>query len=310
MGGRRRLAGRKAESCGTLASGGGLGGRTQGHGHTRGAPSPTPEVPVLPPPRASFGSPRVGSPPPPPPPNSEPLQPGERGAVVAGAVVVGHLRRGQRTLGEEGGETPRQLPAGLLAAAAAAPPGDRLPAAGVERAHPLGGRLFGGAAGPGGAPGRLGRLICFCRYFRWFTFRLDFTGLSSASLMLLEAESMKLSRSLVASLKSPASPPPPPPSAGLRRAGGRTAAGKRRRAGEEEGSGAGLAPALPASPPGNRGPGRAGCTHPPGWGHRQRRRGGTSITPGTGTHTPRDGYTHPSGQVHTPRDGYTHPRTG
>uniref|UniRef100_A0A8B9VV66 Uncharacterized protein n=1 Tax=Anas zonorhyncha TaxID=75864 RepID=A0A8B9VV66_9AVES len=54
------------------------------------------------------------------------------------------------------------------------------------------------------------RLICFCRYFLWFTFLFDFTGLSSASLMLLEAESMKLSRSRVASLKSPASPPPPP----------------------------------------------------------------------------------------------------
>uniref|UniRef100_A0A8C1TYX4 Uncharacterized protein n=1 Tax=Cyprinus carpio TaxID=7962 RepID=A0A8C1TYX4_CYPCA len=40
-------------------------------------------------------------------------------------------------------------------------------------------------------------LICFCRYFRWLTFLLDLTGLSSASLMLLEAESMKLSRSLV-----------------------------------------------------------------------------------------------------------------
>uniref|UniRef100_A0A8C1C5K0 Uncharacterized protein n=1 Tax=Cyprinus carpio carpio TaxID=630221 RepID=A0A8C1C5K0_CYPCA len=39
--------------------------------------------------------------------------------------------------------------------------------------------------------------ICFCRYFRWLTFLLDLTGLSSASLMLLEAESMKLSRSLV-----------------------------------------------------------------------------------------------------------------
>uniref|UniRef100_A0A8C6L976 Secreted protein n=1 Tax=Nothobranchius furzeri TaxID=105023 RepID=A0A8C6L976_NOTFU len=46
------------------------------------------------------------------------------------------------------------------------------------------------------------RLICFCRYFRWLTFLLDFTGLSRASLMLLEAESMKLSRSLVVSLKS------------------------------------------------------------------------------------------------------------
>uniref|UniRef100_A0A8C1U3D4 Uncharacterized protein n=1 Tax=Cyprinus carpio TaxID=7962 RepID=A0A8C1U3D4_CYPCA len=46
-------------------------------------------------------------------------------------------------------------------------------------------------------------LICFCRYFRWLTFLLDLTGLSSASLMLLEAESMKLSRSLVVSLKSP-----------------------------------------------------------------------------------------------------------
>uniref|UniRef100_A0A3P8V245 Uncharacterized protein n=1 Tax=Cynoglossus semilaevis TaxID=244447 RepID=A0A3P8V245_CYNSE len=40
-------------------------------------------------------------------------------------------------------------------------------------------------------------LICFWRYFRWFTFLLDFTGLSRASLMLLEAESMKFSRSRV-----------------------------------------------------------------------------------------------------------------
>uniref|UniRef100_A0A3B3CWG8 Uncharacterized protein n=1 Tax=Oryzias melastigma TaxID=30732 RepID=A0A3B3CWG8_ORYME len=39
-------------------------------------------------------------------------------------------------------------------------------------------------------------------YFRWLTFRLDFTGLSRASLMLLEAESMKLRRSRVVSLKS------------------------------------------------------------------------------------------------------------
>uniref|UniRef100_A0A8C8A373 Uncharacterized protein n=1 Tax=Oryzias sinensis TaxID=183150 RepID=A0A8C8A373_9TELE len=39
-------------------------------------------------------------------------------------------------------------------------------------------------------------------YFRWLTFLLDLTGLSRASLMLLEAESMKLRRSLVVSLKS------------------------------------------------------------------------------------------------------------
>uniref|UniRef100_A0AAR2L0F4 Uncharacterized protein n=1 Tax=Pygocentrus nattereri TaxID=42514 RepID=A0AAR2L0F4_PYGNA len=45
-------------------------------------------------------------------------------------------------------------------------------------------------------------LICFWRYLRWFTFLLDLTGLSRASLMLLEAESMKLSKSLVVSLKS------------------------------------------------------------------------------------------------------------
>uniref|UniRef100_A0A8B9HJA0 Uncharacterized protein n=1 Tax=Astyanax mexicanus TaxID=7994 RepID=A0A8B9HJA0_ASTMX len=56
-------------------------------------------------------------------------------------------------------------------------------------------------------------LICFCRYLRWFTFLLDLTGLSRANLMLLEAESMKLSRSLVVSLKSrsqSASPKRPP----------------------------------------------------------------------------------------------------
>uniref|UniRef100_A0A3B3QI96 Uncharacterized protein n=1 Tax=Paramormyrops kingsleyae TaxID=1676925 RepID=A0A3B3QI96_9TELE len=46
-------------------------------------------------------------------------------------------------------------------------------------------------------------LICFCRYLRWLTFRLDFTGLSRASLILLEAESMKLRRSRVVSRKSP-----------------------------------------------------------------------------------------------------------
>uniref|UniRef100_A0A673WN66 Uncharacterized protein n=1 Tax=Salmo trutta TaxID=8032 RepID=A0A673WN66_SALTR len=48
-------------------------------------------------------------------------------------------------------------------------------------------------------------LICFCRYLRWLTFLLDLTGLSKASLMLLEAESMKLSRFLVVSLYSPLS---------------------------------------------------------------------------------------------------------
>ena len=40
---------------------------------------------------------------------------------------------------------------------------------------------------------------CFCRYFLWLTFRLDLTGLSSASLMLLEAISTKLRRLDVAS---------------------------------------------------------------------------------------------------------------
>uniref|UniRef100_A0A8C5CEH3 Uncharacterized protein n=1 Tax=Gadus morhua TaxID=8049 RepID=A0A8C5CEH3_GADMO len=48
-------------------------------------------------------------------------------------------------------------------------------------------------------------LICFWRYFRWLTFRLDLTGLSRASLMLLEAESMKLSRSRVVSRYPPPS---------------------------------------------------------------------------------------------------------
>uniref|UniRef100_A0A452RHF0 Uncharacterized protein n=1 Tax=Ursus americanus TaxID=9643 RepID=A0A452RHF0_URSAM len=76
------------------------------------------------------------------------------------------------------------------------------------------GRLAGvsaapGEGGPGGAaPMRpLQRLICFCRYLRWFTFRFDFPGLSNASLMLLDAESMKLSRSRVASRTSPPSAP-------------------------------------------------------------------------------------------------------
>uniref|UniRef100_A0A8C6TJS5 Uncharacterized protein n=1 Tax=Neogobius melanostomus TaxID=47308 RepID=A0A8C6TJS5_9GOBI len=48
-------------------------------------------------------------------------------------------------------------------------------------------------------------LICFWRYFLWLTFLFDFTGLSNASLMLLEAESIKLSRSLVVSLILPSS---------------------------------------------------------------------------------------------------------
>uniref|UniRef100_A0A4W3J9P2 Uncharacterized protein n=1 Tax=Callorhinchus milii TaxID=7868 RepID=A0A4W3J9P2_CALMI len=52
----------------------------------------------------------------------------------------------------------------------------------------------------------LHRLICFCRYFLWLTFLLDLPGLSSASLMLLEAESMKLSRALVVCLPSPGLP--------------------------------------------------------------------------------------------------------
>uniref|UniRef100_A0A4W2GBE3 Uncharacterized protein n=2 Tax=Bos TaxID=9903 RepID=A0A4W2GBE3_BOBOX len=79
---------------------------------------------------------------------------------------------------------------------------------------PARGRLAGvsaapGEGGPGGAaPMRpLQRLICFCRYLRWFTFRFDLPGLSRASLMLLDAESMKLSRSRVASRASPLSAP-------------------------------------------------------------------------------------------------------
>uniref|UniRef100_A0A8C5M2F6 Uncharacterized protein n=1 Tax=Leptobrachium leishanense TaxID=445787 RepID=A0A8C5M2F6_9ANUR len=50
--------------------------------------------------------------------------------------------------------------------------------------------------------------ICFCRYFLWLTFRLDFTGLSRASLMLLDAVLMKVSKSLVPSLKSALSTTP------------------------------------------------------------------------------------------------------
>uniref|UniRef100_A0A667YXN3 Uncharacterized protein n=1 Tax=Myripristis murdjan TaxID=586833 RepID=A0A667YXN3_9TELE len=36
-------------------------------------------------------------------------------------------------------------------------------------------------------------LICFCRYLRWLTFLLDFTGLSRASLILLESPSFSAS---------------------------------------------------------------------------------------------------------------------
>uniref|UniRef100_A0A7N9CB24 Uncharacterized protein n=1 Tax=Macaca fascicularis TaxID=9541 RepID=A0A7N9CB24_MACFA len=75
---------------------------------------------------------------------------------------------------------------------------------------PFGGRVSGARGGRAGgtAPMRpLQRLICFCRYLRWFTFRFDLPGLSSASLMLLDAESMKLSRSRVASRTSPPSAP-------------------------------------------------------------------------------------------------------
>uniref|UniRef100_A0A8C7HL10 Uncharacterized protein n=1 Tax=Oncorhynchus kisutch TaxID=8019 RepID=A0A8C7HL10_ONCKI len=64
----------------------------------------------------------------------------------------------------------------------------------------------GAAAGfPVGLMKPVHLLICFCRYLRWLTFLLDLTGLSKASLMLLEAESMKLSRFLVVSLYSPLS---------------------------------------------------------------------------------------------------------
>uniref|UniRef100_A0A4X1UB26 Uncharacterized protein n=1 Tax=Sus scrofa TaxID=9823 RepID=A0A4X1UB26_PIG len=83
-----------------------------------------------------------------------------------------------------------------------------------RRGAALPGRLAGvsvapGEGGQGGAaPMRpLQRLICFCRYLRWFTFLFDLPGLSNASLMLLDAESMKLSRSRVASRTSPPSAP-------------------------------------------------------------------------------------------------------
>uniref|UniRef100_A0A672TY00 Uncharacterized protein n=1 Tax=Strigops habroptila TaxID=2489341 RepID=A0A672TY00_STRHB len=156
----------------------------------------------------------------------------------------------------------------------------------------------GGAGGGGGAAAMMPvqRLICFCRYLRWFTFRLDFTGLSSASLMLLEAESMKLSRSLVASLKSPASPP---------RA---AAAGKRRRR-RSAPSGAGHGPP--------RLPARTAAHSPrPGTAEgreEQRPRGGCRAH-GAGTrtslgqvYTPLGTGTEPPAQVRTSRDGYIHP---
>ena len=41
---------------------------------------------------------------------------------------------------------------------------------------------------------------CFCRYFRWLTFLLDFGGLSKAILILLDATSTKFSKELVDSL--------------------------------------------------------------------------------------------------------------
>uniref|UniRef100_A0A8D2JLA0 Uncharacterized protein n=1 Tax=Sciurus vulgaris TaxID=55149 RepID=A0A8D2JLA0_SCIVU len=107
-----------------------------------------------------------------------------------------------------------------LAAAAACDASRRgaaLPWTGAATVEALGaasGRLAGASAalgegGPGGAaPMRpLQRLICFCRYLRWFTFLFDLPGLSSASLMLLDAESIKLSRSRVASRMSPPSAP-------------------------------------------------------------------------------------------------------
>lgn len=41
---------------------------------------------------------------------------------------------------------------------------------------------------------------CFCRYFRWLTFRLDFGGRSRAILILLDAMSTKFNKELVDSL--------------------------------------------------------------------------------------------------------------
>uniref|UniRef100_A0AAY5KBI0 Uncharacterized protein n=1 Tax=Esox lucius TaxID=8010 RepID=A0AAY5KBI0_ESOLU len=70
--------------------------------------------------------------------------------------------------------------------------------------------LLGPSPGPGAAGAGFPRGLMM--YFRWLTFRLDLTGLSRASLILLEAESMKLSRSLVVSLKSPPSSLPISPS--------------------------------------------------------------------------------------------------
>uniref|UniRef100_A0A4W4GNQ4 Uncharacterized protein n=1 Tax=Electrophorus electricus TaxID=8005 RepID=A0A4W4GNQ4_ELEEL len=64
-------------------------------------------------------------------------------------------------------------------------------------------RTLAGAWLESGAVMPVHLLICFCRYLRWLTFLLDFTGLSKASLMLLEAELMKLSRSRLVCLTSP-----------------------------------------------------------------------------------------------------------
>uniref|UniRef100_A0A8C3Q7M7 Uncharacterized protein n=1 Tax=Geospiza parvula TaxID=87175 RepID=A0A8C3Q7M7_GEOPR len=197
-----------------------------------------------------------------------------------------------------------------------------------------GGQAAGGGAGGGAAAAMMPvqRLICFCRYFLWFTFRRDFTGRSSASLMLLEAESMKLSRSRVASLKSPASPPPPssPPAAGKQKerrwwglssaagtamAGGErrrpespqsplgcarraaaTAAGKRRRAGkEEEEEGPERGWPRPSPPPCREPGGRAGCTHQP-------------TEPGGNTGSGGAGRASPPGLGHTRPGTDTQPR--
>uniref|UniRef100_A0A8C3R982 Uncharacterized protein n=1 Tax=Cyanoderma ruficeps TaxID=181631 RepID=A0A8C3R982_9PASS len=191
-----------------------------------------------------------------------------------------------------------------------------------------GGQAAGGGAGGGAAAAMMPvqRLICFCRYFLWFTFRRDFTGRSSASLMLLEAESMKLSRSRVASLKSPASPPPPS-AAGTAMAGGEcrrpefrqtplgcaprataAAAGKRRRAGKEEkeeGSERGWP--RPSPPPCREPGGRAGCTHPPTdpGGNIGSGEAGRASPPGVG-HTRPGTDARPRGQVYARNPGQVH----
>uniref|UniRef100_A0A671G297 Uncharacterized protein n=1 Tax=Rhinolophus ferrumequinum TaxID=59479 RepID=A0A671G297_RHIFE len=148
----------------------------------------------------------VASPPAPPAPAPQSLDAGAATEPPAGSAPPGTWR-------SESKSAARLLLCKLAAAAAcdASRRGAAFPArlAGVSAAP--------GEGGPGvAAPMRpLHRLICFCRYLRWFTFRFDLPGLSSASLMLLDAESMKLSRSRVASRTSPPSVPASSAAAGV-----------------------------------------------------------------------------------------------